>query len=242
MRLLGIRSVGRLLPSQRSTSRRARFSRTTGRTSPTTATSPASKAENMDQLTFLQEEPPANHSPAPGSVEDWMTTVATWPSSFAALLGAYAPAGSHGKMSLAFSPAFPTQLPIRVSRQVTWMRGRGMNEWSRMNTKLSKAMRSDASWPGYKSWGMASPGECLTLSTSEWNHTLAPSRSEGAVCSLSDILETGDHLLGYCLSPKACAGILRRAEKRGKELPPHFKHALLQVVQHGEPTSSPMED
>ena len=50
----------------------------------------------------------------------------------------------------------------------------------------------------------------------EWNHTLVPSHSDGGVCSLSDILETGDHLSRYCLSPKACAGILRRAEKRGR--------------------------
>ena len=54
------------------------------------------------------------------------------------------------------------------------------------------------------------------LNTSEWNHTLGPSRSDGGVCSLSDILEpTGDHLLQFCLSPKACEGILRRAVRRG---------------------------
>ena len=30
----------------------------------------------------------------------------------------------------------------------------------------------------------------------------------------------------YCLSEKACAGILRRAESRGKQLPPILKEAL----------------
>ena len=34
----------------------------------------------------------------------------------------------------------------------------------------------------------------------------------------------------YYLSPKACAGILRRAERRGKELPPMLKEALMEVV------------
>lgn len=34
----------------------------------------------------------------------------------------------------------------------------------------------------------------------------------------------------YYLSPKACAGILRRAEKRGKELPPMLKEALEEVI------------
>lgn len=34
----------------------------------------------------------------------------------------------------------------------------------------------------------------------------------------------------YSLSPTACAGILRRAEKRGKELPDMLKDALMEVV------------
>ena len=74
--------------------------------------------------------------------------------------------------------------------------------------------------------GMGSPTEFLTLSLSEWNHTLLPSPNDGDVCSLSDILETGDHLHKYCLSAKACAGILRRAAKWGKELPPMLRDAL----------------
>ena len=38
---------------------------------------------------------------------------------------------------------------------------------------------------------------------------------------LSQILEDRAHPK-YCLSEKACAGILRRAEKRGKKLPEMF--------------------
>lgn len=34
----------------------------------------------------------------------------------------------------------------------------------------------------------------------------------------------------YSLSPKACAGIIRRAEKRGKELPSMLREALMEVV------------
>jgi len=34
----------------------------------------------------------------------------------------------------------------------------------------------------------------------------------------------------YSLSQKACAGILRRAEKRGKVLPDMLRDALLEVV------------
>ena len=34
----------------------------------------------------------------------------------------------------------------------------------------------------------------------------------------------------YSLSPKACAGIIRRAQKRGKELPDMLLEALMEVV------------
>lgn len=43
---------------------------------------------------------------------------------------------------------------------------------------------------------------------------------------LSETLETGPIPSKYYLSPKACAGILRRAEKRGKTLPLQLAHAL----------------
>jgi hypothetical protein len=82
---------------------------------------------------------------------------------------------------------------------------------------------------------MGSPTEFLTLSTSEWNHTLVPSHSDGGVCSLSDVLETGDVPQRFYLSAKACKGILRRAEKRGKQLPPSLAEALRAVA--SEPTS-----
>lgn len=35
----------------------------------------------------------------------------------------------------------------------------------------------------------------------------------------------------YYLSAKACEGILRRAERRGKELPPMLKTALEQMIE-----------
>jgi hypothetical protein len=43
---------------------------------------------------------------------------------------------------------------------------------------------------------------------------------------LSDILETGDVPQRYFLSATACKGILRRAAKRGKELPEPLMRAL----------------
>jgi hypothetical protein len=50
---------------------------------------------------------------------------------------------------------------------------------------------------------------------------------DAAVCSLSDVLETGAVPQRYFLSATACKGILRRAEKRGKALPPSLAAALL---------------
>ena len=80
---------------------------------------------------------------------------------------------------------------------------------------------------GWQNSGMGSPTGCLTLSTSEW-----PSAAD--VCSLSDTLETGDLPQRYFLSATACKGILRRAEKRGKELPTPLRLALTSVADSQE--------
>jgi hypothetical protein len=53
------------------------------------------------------------------------------------------------------------------------------------------------------------------------------------VCSLSDVLETREVPQKYFLSQKACAGIIRRAEKRGKELPAQLRDALTAAAQTG---------
>jgi hypothetical protein len=54
---------------------------------------------------------------------------------------------------------------------------------------------------------------------------------------LSEVLET--HVASkYYLSPRACAGILRRAEKRGKELPLVLKSALEAVAEKSPPQSA----
>lgn len=71
--------------------------------------------------------------------------------------------------------------------------------------------------------------------------------NDASVCSLSQILLNSqdawvrqnfksesdfmEWLRQYFLSPKCCAGILRRAEKRGKKLPPLLVQALQAVAQ-----------
>ena len=62
------------------------------------------------------------------------------------------------------------------------------------------------------------------LNTSEWPN-------DAVVCSLSSVLDPAQSIPSrFFLSSKACAGILRRAEKRGKELPPLLLEALMQVA------------
>lgn len=82
----------------------------------------------------------------------------------------------------------------------------------------------------WRNSGMGSPTGFWTLNTSEFNHILGPSLRDDGVCSLSDILETGDLPPRFYLSGQACKGILRRAEKRGKELPIRLRLALEQVA------------
>jgi hypothetical protein len=71
---------------------------------------------------------------------------------------------------------------------------------------------------------MGSPTAFLTLSTSEFH-------SAAAACSLSDVLGTGDVPQRYFLSATACKGILRRADKRGKDLPMTLRRALQAVAE-----------
>ena len=79
--------------------------------------------------------------------------------------------------------------------------------------------------PGYgnllgPSWDLNSPllGEYWTLNT-------GASPNAARESSLSRILQ-GTVLEKYYLSKTACLGILRRAEARGKELPPQLRQAL----------------
>jgi hypothetical protein len=85
--------------------------------------------------------------------------------------------------------------------------------------------------PSSKRWltsGILARGESLTLGLPEYH-------SAAVASSLSDILETGDLPQRFYLSAKACRGILRRAEKRGKSLPPFLRAALEQAAQQEQP-------
>jgi hypothetical protein len=121
--------------------------------------------------------------------------------------------------------------PIHVSRTHLWTWDATAQKWRlKTSTTQKRYTPSSPSWPDFKNSAMASAHEYWTLNTSEWNHTLVPFPNDDAVCSLSDVLETGDVPRRYYLSAKACAGILRRAEKREKELPEALRLALESVA------------
>ena len=71
----------------------------------------------------------------------------------------------------------------------------------------------------------ALPGESTTLNFGE-------SPSDARESTLSQILDL-QAPEKYFLSQRACAGILRRAEKRGKQLPDMLRDALMEVVGSG---------
>lgn len=84
------------------------------------------------------------------------------------------------------------------------------------------------------SWGMGIPsrGECLMRDFGE-----SPSEEEES--GLSQILEANVPLK-YYLSARACEGVLRRAKKRGKELPEILEEALKQQIERWEKYGSPI--
>ena len=135
-------------------------------------------------------------------------------------------------------PANPTASQESVSawmiRAATWSSSpwellRDLNpvgSYSRMSPVFCHPPKDETSGFSCEQWmnsGILAHGQAWTRNTVAW-------RSGGTACSLSEILETGDIPQRHFLSPKACAGILRRAAKRGKDLDQHLAHALAQAA------------
>ena len=110
-----------------------------------------------------------------------------------------------------------TYLAIAAKYQPKWI------VWENVPGVLSSGGGEDFA-KGWLNSGMGSPTEFLTLSISEWH-------SDAAVCLLLDVLEIGEVPQRYFLTPQACQGILRRSEKRGKELPSMLRKSLEHCAQ-----------
>ena len=167
-----------------------------------------------EELIFSPEAAPARTSPSPGS--GGASPTAPDPLSHSSMLDwweSYVPAFSSGRTSLACYPvAEDGTLPPYFA--------------------------------GWTSWGMGSPGGFWTCNGPEWT---APCRAEDggaspapfpngeSVSGLSDLLEPPEQVPPkYYLSATACRGILRRAEKREKDLPPLLDIALRSQLKRAE--------
>ena len=103
--------------------------------------------------------------------------------------------------------------------------------WERLPAKMTRSSHQGAD--GQTLVLLMAPkeqlrGESSTPNISEWPN-------DAAVCSLSQVLEQTSIPQRFFLSSKACAGILRRAEKRGKKLPEHLRQALVAVAEQELP-------
>ena len=87
-----------------------------------------------------------------------------------------------------------------------------------LNLRRGNGQKPDASWETVT----ALPGASMTLNTGECPSVAVES-------TLSSILEVNAPEK-YRLSVKACEGILRRAERRGKALPEMLRIALEQTI------------
>ena len=136
------------------------------------------------------------------------------------------PAGSAGKTYRAHSPAERRNTRTSV---LSWRKSLELKAIPFLSLDLT---------PGYGNllgefyWELISPW----LGGSSMLNTGPAPLNAVDVYSLSQILEGSPHRR-YYLSRTACLGILRRAEERGKELPPQLKTALM--MQAGIITSAP---
>ena len=134
--------------------------------------------------------------------------------------------GSGRAWRKAAEPAAPLPSTLRdfvVSYNLDGSYGRTCREFS----PATEGATSRTSSARLGNAGILLPTGLWTLNGCEWTGCPAQFRNDAGVCGLSDILETvGEHLRKYCLSLKACAGILRRAASRGKDLPARLAAAL----------------
>jgi hypothetical protein len=168
----------------------------------------------MKQLTLWLEEPHVSPSALLDCEKDSETTGETLHSSIARFFRDSNPDGSFGK-------TFPEFIPLgQVTRQVRWESKQDQDgKWM-----WSKRVISHQSLERFQNSGMAVHGEFLTLNTLEFPNDAVES-------SLLDVLETGEVPQRFFLSPVACQGILRRAAKRNRTLPPSLQQALEHAVQ-----------
>ena len=109
--------------------------------------------------------------------------------------------------------------------------------FGKMSTAHSTPTKEKTLKPSSKKWlkqGRYSANGVSWMRNISESHNVAVE----STCCLSLILQPQtDVQTRYYLSAKACSGILRRAQRRGKNLPTRLQQALEAVVQSSEATS-----
>lgn len=184
-------------------------------------------------MEFSAPDGPAPISPWRVFASDWVEHVRASSGRSFASSSAFAPGGSSWKTSpvscraSAPAPAGGSATTPAAERQLTLFEEGPADE---PEDEVADSPAPGDAWhstaggwvPSFGGWGnagMALPTECWTLRTSE-------SPSDAVASSLSDILETRPDLSRYFLSPRAAAGILRRAERGERVLPETLSAAL----------------
>lgn len=116
--------------------------------------------------------------------------------------------------------------PDAANLAVALSAAQGESYWKLIRDIISASSSQDFLNAG----SVASPGRYWTASTSE-------SRNAADARSLSAVLQA-EVSSRYFLSAKAAAGILRRAEKRGKTLPPVLAAALQALAEQDKTSGS----
>ena len=167
---------------------------------------------NMEQLTFLSEEALASLSPLQGAERVLKE--------------------NRGSCSSTFE-LFATS----CEHQEGSRRGTSSGRTSRDAFRATRGETSDAYSTSWKTAGCSWRGERWTRNLPEYLtgqrvDSEGRYRNAAGASSLSEVLEA-QAPQKYSLSAKACEGIIRRAERRGKPLPSILKAALEWVVAWG---------
>ena len=169
----------------------------------------------MNLSTCSSAERPARAIPLPGFEEVLPIPAETSRSSLSAWLIDQGYDGQSGKMCPAYFQAKPEMILPASYRCCAAGKSVSLSAGGE-NAESSLLLLDALDWHG----------ECLILNIPEFPNFQGRSRSEGDVSSLSDILVRGSIPQRYYLTAKCAEGILRRAERRGKPLPPVLKTAL----------------
>ena len=164
---------------------------------------------------------PVNHSASQACGKVSPTPEATYRSNLSSWLTTQMPAGSSLKTWSAYSAPEASEEAILPDSYRLCADGKSSH---RLTVGVDPA--SSNLPPAASAWH----GGYLTLNTPEFPNFQGRSRSEGDVSSLSDILVVGNVPQKYYLTVKCAEGILRRAARRGKTLPPVLEVALRLTV------------